>query len=575
MVWQRVSDWLPTFNTTVGDLTIRATIFGPHGKTADIPGFVYAVSFENLGTRDLVVTFTPNGVLGLRQHRIRSSAPMPDEHGFQLVDDTITLHGRSPYAGAAMAIGLDPSHGPNSAIAEQRGDGAVTWSLTQQITVPPQQHIETAIYVSVAPERDGAAAVLDVMRRRGWRRAAEDTRVALSALEQTTGVASADRLVNRHLMFAYFGSVVRAIDDARMYVVRTRLPWHSAGVTIRDWDALMWILPAVQLADPDCGRELLLRVCELHGYAPGRGVNYLDGVPFRPGFSLDGAAAYAVAIDRYISQTGDDRIVEEHIVADTLYGSYEDITARRNESVPLYATDETASGVPPGTIVGDVPQDLSVGSSEAAEEGERRGAKGGTNAGREAADAGIDELGITPLSVKEADFPYTLHANSLVAYALDVFRQILDEKTAAKVESGDVVRAAIQRHFCVEEKHRHPVLKTALDLKGDFTLVDDPVSALGWIPLYDAVPRTDTSYRRTVKLLGGATDRIAALCSRLLGPDGPSVLDQLRRATMDNGCAAEAIDAQGHAQGNGGDAALSGLVAYSVWYSVHALGVRF
>jgi hypothetical protein len=304
-------------------------------------------------------------------------------------------------------------------------------------------------------------------------------------------------------------------------------------------------------------------------------VNYLDGVPFRPGFSLDGAAAYAIAIDRYISQTGDDRIVEEHSVADTLYGSYEDIMARRSETAPLYSTDETASGVPPGTIVGDVPREPSTSSSGAAEEGVEQETEEGGEVGHGAADTSTDDLAIVPPSVKEADFPYTLHANALVAYALDVFRQILDEKTAAKIESGHVVRAAIQRYFCVDEKHRHPILKTALDLKGDFTLVDDPASALGWIPVYDALPRTDTSYRRTMKLLGGATDRIAALCARLLGPDGSSVLDQLRRATMDNGCAAEAIDTQGHAQGNGGDAALSGLVAYSVWYAVHALGVRF
>ena len=51
----------------------------------------------------------------------------------------------------------------------------------------------------------------------------------------------------------------------------------------------MWTLPAVQLADGALARELLLRMCELHGYAPGRGVHYLDGTLFEPGFSLEGA----------------------------------------------------------------------------------------------------------------------------------------------------------------------------------------------------------------------------------------------------------------------------------------------
>ena len=33
-------------------------------------------------------------------------------------------------------------------------------------------------------------------------------------------------------------------------------------------------------------------------------------------------------------------------------------------------------------------------------------------------------------------------------------------------------------------------------------------------------------------------------------------------------------DAEGRALANGGDAALSGLLAWSVWYAVHALGER-
>src|SRR5678809_1393623 len=74
-----------------------------------------------------------------------------------------------------------------------------------------------------------------------------------------------------------FYGVGRALDDAQYYLVRTRAPWNGRGVTVRDWDALMWTIPAVQLADPPLARELLLRMCELHGYAPGRGVHYLDG----------------------------------------------------------------------------------------------------------------------------------------------------------------------------------------------------------------------------------------------------------------------------------------------------------
>jgi hypothetical protein len=514
MAWQRISEWIPAFTTTVGDLTIRGTIFGPYGRGIEMPGVVYALSLENRGATPLSIRLTSHGVLGLRQHRIRTARPLDDEHTYIVGRDTVTLSGTSAFEGVALAIGVDGG----TATAERRSDGAVTWAISQQATIAANERFETAVYLAAAPERDGAMAALEVMRLHGWKSTAEATRNALASLEQTTGVLAADRLVNRNLMFAYFFAVARAIDDGQVYLVRTRSPWNSHGLTVRDWDALMWTIPAIQLADPDFARELILRMCEVHGYAPGRGVNYLDGVPFQVAFSIDGAAAYVIAVDRYIAQTGDDRVVEEHVIADTLYASYEDISARRDETKALYATEHTASG--------------------------------------------------------RVEFPYVLHSNAVVAYALDIFKQTLDEKSAEKVEPGDIVRAAIKRFFAVEIEGSPSGLAAAIDLQGGASVIDDPVGSAYWLPLYDMLSRNDSSYRRTVKRLIPPDGSVAAECARLLGPDGDKVLDRLRRIPMDNGVAAEQLDEQGNAVANGGDAALSGLVAYSVWYAVHALGVR-
>src|SRR4029079_12089336 len=220
--------------------------------------------------------------------------------------------------------------------------------------------------------------------RRGWKDLLRDTRDALQALEQTTGHEALDPLINRNLLFAYFYSVGRALDDAHYYLVRTRAPWNGRGVTVRDWEALCWTLPAVLLADPQLARELLLRVCELHGYAPGRGVHYMDGTLFEPGFTLEGAAAYALATDRYIRDTGDDQIVEEPVLADTLYLAADDLASRRDRRVPLYHTEVSPSGTPPA-------------------------------------------------------HPFALHGNAVVAQALDVLRRTLDEETAREVEDPEAV----------------------------------------------------------------------------------------------------------------------------------------
>jgi hypothetical protein len=92
---------------------------------------------------------------------------------------------------------------------------------------------EVAFFLAAGPERDGAEATVGVMRRRGWRALLTATRDALRLLEQGTGLESLDALINRNLLFAYFYSVGRALDDAHFYLVRTRVPWHRGGEPAR------------------------------------------------------------------------------------------------------------------------------------------------------------------------------------------------------------------------------------------------------------------------------------------------------------------------------------------------------
>jgi hypothetical protein len=287
---------------------------------------------------------------------------------------------------------------------------------------------------------------------------------------------------------------------------------------VRDWEALSWALPAIQLADPGFGRELLLRACELHGYAPGAGVHYLDGTLFEPGFSLEGAVSYAIAADRYIRESGDDQIVEEPVLAETLYASWDDLAARRDQHVPLYSTEVALSGAP-------------------------------------------------------APHPFTLHGNAVVAQALDVFRRTLDEESARDVEDPDAVRAALRRHFAIEREGK-VTFASSIDLAGHTDSDDDAHASAYWLPLYDAVERHDSVYRRTVRGVGAEPHLLAQQCARLMGPEAGAVLQWLRRAPLDNGLGAEVVDAAGAAVANGGDATLSGLLAWCAWYAVHALGVR-
>lgn len=357
------------------------------------------------------------------------------------------------------------------------------------------------------------------MRRSGGAALVEITRARLREISPATGNTAADRLIARHVFFCYFGSVVRAIDESSWYVVRSRLPWSEGGMTIRDWHALMWVLPAVQLIDQPLAREVLLRMCELHGQEPGSGTHYLDGAMFEPGFSLEGAAAFAIAVDSYIVGSSDDKIVEEPVLSDSLYGSHEDIEERRHAQYPLYATEINPDGSVPA-------------------------------------------------------YRYTAHGNAVVALALDILAHTLDEKTAEKVQDPAAVRASLLRQFG-DNTAGKSTLVASTDLTGHSSVTDEASASLYWLPYYDLMSRDDSAYRRTVKRLDtGTIDRLEVRCARLIGPAGNDALDWLRRAPLDGGLAAEYVDGDGRVVANGGDAALSGLIAHTVWYAVHALGVK-
>jgi hypothetical protein len=512
LAWERAMEWLPTFTGATESVVVRGTVFAPYGRDADTAGAVYAVAIENRGGEDAEVTITLDGTLGYRQLRVRTPRAFEDAHlAMHTPEDIVVLKGAALPGLVALAIGSD---GPSQ--VETLGEPA-RYSIRRTVHIAADQHTDVAFYIAAGPEQDGAHATVSVMRRRGWRDLLSATRDALRDLEQTTGNESLDRLINRNLLLAYFYGVGRALDDAHFYLVRTRTPWHGRGVTFREWESLTWTLPAIQLADAPLARELILRACEVHGYAPGSGVRYLDGTLFEPGFCLEGAASYALAVDRYIRETNDDQIVEEPVLADTLYLASDDLTSRRNANIPLYATEVAPSGNP-------------------------------------------------------APLPYTLHGNAVVAQALDVFRRTLDEQTARDVQDPEAVRAALKRHFA-RDREGKSTYASAIDLNGNAVLEDDPLASVYWLPVYDVVDRNESTYRRTVRAAGKDHRFLVQQCARLLGPDASEVMQWARRAPLDDGFAAEQVDESGRAQSNGGDASVAGLLAHTLWYAVHALGV--
>src|SRR5690606_4055169 len=133
------------------------------------------------------------------------------------------------------------------------------------------------------------------------------------------------------------------------------------------------------------------------------------------------------------------------------------------------------------------------------------------------------------------------------------------------IQDPEAVRAALRRHFATERDGK-PMFLSAINLAGEAVADDDPLVSVLWLPMYDMLDRSDSAYRRTVRSLDLSPRWLVQQCARLMGPDARDVLQWLRRAPLHLGLAAEEIDAEGRATGNGTDAALAGLIAYAAWY---------
>lgn len=516
MAWERSNSWLPTFACRSGDLAIHGTLFCPVGRDADMPGLVYLLSLENRGGAAMELTCAMTGVLGSREVRVRSGRPVGDSHRVHQFQELVLLEGDTHPGLVTLALGGDGE------VQVRTGDDA-SFELLRTLSLAPGQRADVAFYLTAAPERDGAASTAIAMRKRGWASLLGSTRQALESVEQETGVDWLDRLVNRNVCFAYFYGVGRALDDGHFYLVRSRAPWSSYGMTTRDWEALMWTLPAIQLVDAPLARELLLRAFEVHGYDPGRGVNYADGTMFTPGFSLEGLCSYPLALDRYIRDTGDDRILENLVVGDTLFSVAEQLESRKHGRFDLYSTDVEPDGESP-------------------------------------------------------EYPYTTHGNAVAASALDVLRRTLDEEYAFTLTDPESVRNAVLQHLVRRGAGGAEALVAAADLAGHQAGDRSPSGSLYWVSSFDLVGREDEIYRRTCRELAEAADPSAPRAlvrelARLYGPDGEEVMRWLRRAPLDAGFAAEFVDAEGRMVSGGGDAALAGLLAYTVWYALNAMGI--
>ncbi len=559
--WRRLWDWVPSFAWTdeAGGLTLEGTIFAPvwwrDGEgLGSHKGFVYVLKV--LGARGAPVRVGLDLVWGDLLQTVYTSRRLPA--GFSVRRDRWT---GGPVLEPRSGAGAGPAA---LAVAFSAAADDVEWSSSvepsglvrlEMSAVPERTGTEAAgteaagsggalaaaFYFGCNREGDGARTVAIDLSRHGWENLLAETGRALEAVHRsvasaktTVGAVTLEERLNQNLLFNYFFAAGRTIDSEDLVLVTSRSPLYYVSAAFWARDALLWSLPGLILMDSALAEEALGLAFTRYFEHAGIHSLYLDGTLLYPGFELDELAAYPIALETYITLTGDRDIVSRRGLAPKLHRLLRllDERACPEPGVHLYSTFLLPSDDP-------------------------------------------------------ASHPYVTYDNVMVWRALRAMAGLLSDGSRKLYEEADLVRKSIYER-CVVDGPRGKMFAWSVDLAGGHEVADEPPGSLELLTYYGFCPRDDEVWRNTVGWLHSRDNPyrysdvpfpglgcphakhpfVMSLFNALLGglpervEEARSVLE---RAPLDTGLACESYDRDsGEVKTGAAFATCAGFLGYAI-----------
>jgi uncharacterized protein len=540
--WRRLDRWIPTCSVALADgSSIAVTTCAPPGFPA-ARGFFVRVDVENKGRRAVEVEFGLDVAWQRSLLRVTTERPMPGRNAMDTRNGVLTL---AMDGGRGPALAITGRHAPDitiDAAMSPDADETLRATLVQRASATPQRRVSLGFYVGAGRERDGAHAAASGMLRTGADRLLRQARMELSHTLRAGHDHRWSDTLNRNLLFNRYYAVGRAIDDDRLYLLRSRSPRCPAPAVFNEREALLWTLPALVLADPGIAREALLRAFDMFSERSGEFSRYIDGGAFDGGFALDQMLLYPWIVDRYVQLTEDATVLDEPLVRQVIGETDSALYARLHPQHMLCGTELLPSG-----------------------------------------DA--------------ADHPYTTFANALLWAFCEALPRLWPANgngngsgPAPQFDGAATeVAAAIWQHL-VTEVDGVPVFASSSSLEGDAAVYDDPLGSLVLLPFLGFCPADDPVWVSTMEFLrsrhyplwreghaaglaarsDAGNARLAALCADLLGPGAEDALERLRAVRLPAALAAAAYDPATGEAAESDHAALAGFLAWSLAHAAEA-----
>lgn len=225
---------------------------------------------------------------------------------------------------AVLAVALRPDRKPQSA----------AWGTSFELRFAAGEPL--TLYIGIGPEVDGARTSSVHLARIGWYRLLERTEAKLRSLAAGGPRDEAlSAVYRRNLFFGYHYAQATAMEGDTV-LLTSRSPHYYVSGAYWARDALLWFFPLLLRVDPERARTVLEAAFARWAAWPGEHAQYLSGPPLYPGFELDQAAAYPLALARYVESTADRDVLER--VSLRLRVVLERIARERHPEYALYRT---------------------------------------------------------------------------------------------------------------------------------------------------------------------------------------------------------------------------------------------
>lgn len=539
--WIRLDDWIPRATLHWQGINFTWSIIPPPGEK----GFILLLQAENTGgaTREvglavegcwcgvLQTVYTSRPVYGrcrIYYDRWARGPVMEFSSGTPLLGLALTpsdeleecfweLVGQAdrgcPARGSAGDIPPVAGARTRVALGFPSGDEGSPWlrfHLFRRVSLAPGSSEALALYAGVAREADGARTTAVHLARTGWKELLQRARRFIQMRRKEVPHPRLNRVANLNLLFNYFYSLGRTIDSEDLVAVTSRSPLYYVSAAFWARDTLLWSLPGILLVEPALAREVLLLAYSTYLRHAGTHSLYLDGTLLYPGFELDQLCAYFLALERYLEETGDTSILQDHRVQEGLPYLERILWTRKHPRAFLFSTELYPSDDP-------------------------------------------------------AVYPYLTYNNALTWRCLNFLGKLAEASgepaAAARYrDSAAQVREAILRH-CVVEGPFGPMYAWATDLEGHHLLYDEPPGSLQLLAYYGFCAPGEEAYLNTVRWIRSSYNPyyyegpfpgagcphagypfVMDLFNRLLSGDQRKACSILEQAPLDGSIACESFD---------------------------------